>query len=261
MFIPESAPMVEKSGATVLEATSGILYVRAALRPLARPIKAAGGVLPFLHERINFRELLVPHFYGARPFWRGRPESWPRTTNSGSLGKQIVAIPQAVLSQHPTHAFAGLGNSVAKSLRAHDGRTACFAPIGELADRYDFSMLLLGCVDDSPGFSTVHVAQHRLGLSQRHLLRLLLRWDEQIEGRTVSRMAPESPGCSTSFDKFYPYYEADGNLVRGEWFGVPWLYVTSARRALLIETGVLRERGRFVDCGRWSCLSCRLRLY
>lgn len=253
--------LVGSGGVGVLESTSGILYVRAALKPLARPIKEAGGVLPFLRGHVNFRELLVPHFYGARPFWQSLPETWPRKTNSGALGKQLAAMPQAVLSRHPTHAFAGLGERVAASLCTHDGREACFAPIGALADRYDFSMLLLGCVDDSPGFSTVHVAQFRLGLSQRHLLRLLLRWDERVNGGIVSRMAPESPGCSASFGKFYPYYEADGNLVRGEWHGVPWLYVPSARCALLTETALLRERSRFVDCGRWNCPSCRLRLY
>ena len=122
-------------------------------------------------------------------------------------------------------------------------------------------MLLLGCVDESPGFSTVHVAQNRLGLSQRHLLRLLMRWDTPQDGHWFSMMAPEAPGCSASFSKFYPHYEADGNLVRGEWHGVSWLFVPSARRALATETQLLRERGRFVDCGRWNCLSCRLRLY
>lgn len=245
----------------MLQATSGVLYVRAALKPLTRPLKMAGGVLPFLQSQIRFEELLVPHFYGARPLWRARPETWPPKTNSGALGKLVVELPDAVLSAHPTHAFAGVGERVKRALASHDARKACFAPIGELADQHDFSMLLLGCVEESPGFSTVHVAQHRLGLSQRHMLRLLMRWDTLHDGRWSSVMATEAPGCSASFGKFYPHYEADGNLVRGEWRGVSWLFVPSARRALEAETRLLRERGRFVDCGRWNCLSCRLRLY
>lgn len=245
----------------MLQTTSGILYVRAALKPLARDIKAAGGVLSFLKSHIEFEELLVPHFYGARPFWRAYPSLWPPQTNSGALGKAVAKLPCAMLSMHPTHAFAGIGKRVHRALAIHDTTQACFAPIGELADHDDFSMLLLGCVDDSPGFSTVHVAQYRLGLSQRHMLRLLLRWDTRQEGKWSSVIAPEAPGCSMSFDKFYPYYEADGNLVRGEWGGVAWLFVPSARRALATEMDVLRRRGRFVDCGRWNCLSCRLRLY
>jgi aminoglycoside 3-N-acetyltransferase len=244
-----------------LAAPTGTLYVRAALKPLGRQIKLAGGVVPFLHQRVDFDELVVPHFYGARPFWRPAPAHWPPETNSGALGKQVAALPGAVLSQHPTHAFAGVGPTVGKVLAQHGPSQWSFEPLGALADNSDFSMLLLGCVDESPGFSTVHVAQQRLGLSQRHLLRLLLRWDQPTTRGLRSSMAREAPGCSASFDKFYPYYEADGNLVRGNWHGVSWLFVPSARRALQTETALLRQRGRFVDCGRWNCPSCRLRWY
>jgi len=245
----------------MLQTTSGILYVRAALKPVARSIRDNGGVLPFLRSHFDFEELLVPHFYGARPFWRAPPDSWPPRTNSGALGKTIANLPNSILSSHPTHAFAGIGKRVHKVLATHDSSQPCFMPIGELADHDDFSMLLFGCVDESPGFSTVHVAQYRLGLSQRHMLRLLTRWDKQLDGSWSSIVAPESPGCSASFSKFYPYYEADCNFVRGTWDGVEWLFVPSARRALAIEMELLRKRGRFVDCGRWKCLSCRLRLY
>lgn len=245
----------------MLQSTSNILYVRAALKPLVSQLDAAGGVLPFLRAQVSFNELLVPHFTGARTFWRARSASWPPPTNAGALGKIVAKLPGSALSSHPTHAFAGIGARVHQVLASHDTCSACFAPVGELADKHDFSMLLLGCVDQSPGFSTVHVAQHRLGLSQQHLLRLLMRWDYPHDGRWRSFMAPEVPGCSASFGKFYPYYEADNNLIRGEWYGVSWLFVPSARRALETDLRRLREQGRFVDCGRWNCLSCRLRLY
>lgn len=239
-----------------------IVYVRAALKPLARHMRQAGGVVSLLRQICTFDEIFVPHFYGARPLWRSRPALGAApVTNSGALGKLIAAEPGAVVSTHPTHGFAGFGPRVVEVLRQHDGTKPCFYPVGELADRHDFAMLLLGCVDESPGFSTVHVAQQRLGLTRKHLIRLLFRWDEPRGDRIVSRTAVESPGCSRSFDKFYAHYEADGNLVRGDLAGVPYLWVRSARRALAIETELLSHRGRFVDCGKLSCLSCRLRWY
>lgn len=246
---------------SMFQATSNILYVRASLKPFARSIKTVGGVIPFLQTKIQFNELLAPHFYGARPFWRKRPHHWPPSTNSGSLGRMLAKISGAKLSAHPTHAFVGLGPRVTKVLVSHDDTKPCFSPIRELAEEYDFSMLLLGCVEDSPGFSTVHSTQYSLGLSQRHLLRFILRWDVMNKGVFTSKLAPESPGCSASFDKFYPYYEADKNLIRGEWNGIAWLFIPSARRALDTEEQLLSRNGRFVDCGRWNCLSCRLRMY
>lgn len=243
-----------------IPSTSGILYVRAALKPFARPLREAGGVLPFLRLSFDFDELLVPHFYRARPFWRP-PEPMPRTTTSGALGTQVRALPGAVLSRHPTHAFAGLGARVAAALAAHDETAPCFAPIRQLAQEHDFSMLLLGCVDSSPGFSTVHVAQHELGLTRRHLARHVLRWDFERDGRRQSITAPELPGCSLSFDKFYPLYEREGNLRRGEIAGAAYVFIPSARRALDAEREVLRRTPRFVECGRPRCVTCRLRTY
>lgn len=263
MSIPESgeASTWAEGLSNRLAASSQILYVRAALKPLARQIKQAGGLMPFLHGHIDFDELVVPHFYGARPLWRAASPTWPPETNSGALGRQVAAMPGAIVSQHPSHAFAGVGETVAKALVQHGAESWCFEPLGVLADSVDFSMLLLGCVAESPGFSTVHVAQQRLGLSQRHLLRWLLRWDYPPGSGAAACVAKEAPGCSISFDKFYPYYEADANLRHGDWQGVPWIFIPSARRALQVEMGLLAQRGRFVDCERWNCLSCRLRLY
>jgi aminoglycoside 3-N-acetyltransferase len=245
----------------MLAATSNILYVRAALKSVARPIKSMGGVLPFLQSKIMFDELMVPHFYGARPFWRKPPANWPPVTNSGPLSRLVINTSGSLLSSHPTHAFVGVGPRVNSVLARHDGASSCFSPICELASQYDFSMLLLGCVKESPGFSTVHATQYKLGLSQRHLLRYLLRWDSVNNDRLTSKVAIESPGCSASFDKFYQYYEGDSNLIRGDWNGVEWLFVPSARRAMAVETQLLKQNGRFVDCGRLMCLSCRLRAY
>lgn len=241
-------------------ATSGILYVRASLRPFARSIRAAGGLDAFLRSSFPHDELLVPYFQGARPFWRP-PRGPDAPTNAGALGTSVAALAGAVTSCHPTHRFVGVGPRVAAALAAHDPHGACFQPIADLAAAHDFSMLLLGCVDESPGFSTVHAVQHELGLSQRHLIRTLLRWDLAEGNRQRSIMAPESPGCSLSFGKFYPAYATDANLVEGTLAEQRFLFVPSARRAMAVEREILRRTPRFVDCGRWNCTTCRLRCY
>ncbi|UCJ15191.1 AAC(3) family N-acetyltransferase [Pseudomonas sp. MM211] len=170
-------------------------------------------------------------------------------------------MPGAIISSHPSHAFTGYGDRVTRVLDHHTADSPCFLPIRELAEQYDFSMLLVGCLDESPGFSTVHVAQNILGLSQRHLIRYILRWDAICDGRIISKIAPEAPGCSASFDKFYRYYEQDDNLLRGEWAGVPWIFVPSALKALQVDLSILGQKPRFVKCGKTLCPTCSLRLY
>lgn len=242
-----------------LQAVSGILYVRAGLKPFAKHVRQAGSFPAFLAEHFGYEELMAPFFIRARPFWE-RPVRKPQT-NSGPAGRLVFEAADAIASRHPSHRFAGFGARVEDVLRQHDETTSCFYPIAELARRHDFSMLLLGCVEQSPGFSTVHAVQHSLGLTQKHLDRFLIRWDVEREGRWRSMLPRESPGCSKSFGKFYPAYEKDNNLVRGTLCGAEYLFVPSARKAIEAEREILSVNPRFVDCGRPFCLTCRFRLY
>lgn len=239
---------------------SNILYIRANLSPFARQIRFSGGVKEFFSQHFNCKELFAPYFMRARPFWE-MPVTDKLETNSGALGKKLAHYPDATVSNHPSHRFVGFGERVKQVLQHHDYTTSCFYPIQELAETVDFSMLLLGCLEDSPGFSTVHATQYGLGLSQKHLLRYLLRWDIGSPQSPVSIISKESPGCSLSFGKFYPEYEINNNLIRGEIFGIQYLYVPSALQALSVEKRILSSNPRFVDCGRLFCTTCRLRIY
>lgn len=241
-------------------AESGILYVRASLGPFAKAIRSAGGVQNFFSEYFQFQEIFSPYFRRARPFWEKRSiES--TSTNSGALGKKLAKIPGSIISNHPSHSFVGIGGNVEAVLKAHDYTTSCFEPISTLAKKNDYSMLLLGCCETSPGFSTVHATQFLLGLSQKHLFRYLIRWDVKKNGRVNAIVPPESPGCSNSFDKFYSAYESDGNLFRGEILGQKFLYIQSAARAMETEQEILSSTPRFVSCGKILCSTCGFRTY
>lgn len=242
-----------------MKAKSDILYIRAAIGPIARKIKSEGGLRPYLNRRVEFSEIFAPHFYSNRFFWQDRKSVRP--INSGALGKIVANFDGATISEHPTHAFVGTGDRVKRVLSDHDHNSSSFRPIADLANENDFSMLLLGCVDESPGFSTVHASQFELGLSQKHLLRYALRWDYDDHGNLNSKIPIEYPGCSASFGKFYSYYQEEGILERGNWDGVTWLFISSARHAMEVEKSILTKDPRFIKCTKRFCLTCSLRLY
>lgn len=242
-----------------LKAASRILYVRGALAPFIYEIKDAGSFDLFLKKYFDFDELIAPYFYPNRPIWKRAPKQ--KTTNSGALGKQILKVSGSCLSNHPTHSFVGYGAAVSSVLARHDQKKACFFPLSELLDHQDFSMLLIGCVDSSPGFSTVHVNQFKLGLSQKHVLRYLMRWDYLHGAELRSGVPLEYPGCSASFSKFYESYRKTENFVEGDINGVPWIFIPSAMRAAAAEREILEKNPRFVRCDRRFCLTCSLRLY
>ena len=245
----------------MLRATSDILFIKANLGTVARQIKKNGGLINYLHQYIDFKDIIAPHHTGPRPFYKQVINPSNKTRTSGALGNYIASLNAAYISKHPTHAFVGVGHRIVEVLSCHNYKKSCFYPLDELLKTYDFSMLLLGCVKESPGFPTVHVSQHKLDLSRKHLSRFLLRWD-YLEGNNIkSIVAPEFPGCSLSFHKFYDYYNQENNLISGQFDGVDWLYVPSAQKALMTEIKILTRNPRFVDCGRLFCHTCKLRGY
>lgn len=243
----------------MVKTTSNILYMRASIGPIARYLKTEGGIINYLSKTLAFNEIFVPYFYQNRFIWSKKKEN--RKTNSGALGKLVANVDGATISKHPTHSFAGKGERVTKVLNIHDETKPCFFPIIELSEKYDFSMLLLGCVDSSPGFSTVHATQYQLGLSQQHWVRFFMRWDFIKNGNLTSKIPIEFPGCSSSFHKFYELYYKSGNFSQGTIDNVPFLFVRSAREAMRIESEILRHSPRFITCKKSFCISCRMRTY
>lgn len=246
-----------------IKSKSGILYVRANLKPFVKDIKRAGSVSGFIREYFEFDEIFAPYFKTSRKIWNGRliGEKTIGITNSGSLGKRLLKETGAAVSSHPSHSFVGYGKNVLRALERHNYKTSCFEPVNYLANSVDFSMLLIGCCDESPGFSTVHASQFLLGLSQKHLFRFLLKWDILCSGRTISVFPNESPGCSKSFHKFYSFYEKNNNLQRGLILGEKFIFIPSAFNAIKTEIEILAKNPRFVKCDKLICSTCTFRVY
>ena len=166
-----------------IQTNNNILYVRASLRGLRSHLLDYGSVSKLLSTQFEFTEIFSPYFSGQRPFWRSPMKS--KQNKSGVLGELIKNEHGSMVSKHPSHGFVGVGPCVQKTLSQHDHSKSCFFPISEMCQSGDFSMLLLGCLDESPGFSTIH-ATNKLGLSQKHLLRffalgLFGKWKLQSE--------------------------------------------------------------------------------
>ena len=243
----------------MLVSKSNILYIRAGLKPLAKQIKLDGGLINFLQKYIKFNEIFCPNFTFSRPFWRNQEKHLnSKKSKIGGLARLLCLEKNVEISNHPSHSFIGLGDRVIKILKNHNSNTSCFYPIDILAQQYDFSMLLIGCLENSPGFSTVHVAQNYIGITRKRLIKYLYRWDEIINDKVISYTAPEIPGCSRQFGNFYNFYKADNNFITGTWFNVDWIFIPSAFRAIKTEFNLLNKNNNFANCSKLNCLSCRL---
>jgi aminoglycoside 3-N-acetyltransferase len=176
-------------------------------------------------------------------------------TTSGALPKLLLETPGRVRSRHPTNSFVAVGARAAEILAGHDERSSSFLPMERLV-ALGGKQLVIGCVDDSPGFTTVHWAQHRLGLSTRSLLRHRVGVLYARDGETRLFRRPDIGGCSMGFAKLYADYERAGLLRRGTVGKAPSIAIDAAP-ALALEEERLRQDPRAVLCDRPLCAFCR----
>ncbi|KJV04990.1 AAC(3) family N-acetyltransferase [Methylocucumis oryzae] len=174
---------------------------------------------------------------------------------TGLFASLLLEQSGAVRSNHPTHSFAGLGKNAKSILAGHSEHGACFEPMRAVVDA-DGLMMLVGCVADSPGFSTVHLAQYDLGLSQRHYAKWLLAVRKGSENGEVFHPI-ESPGCSNGFGKFYRDYIDDGNFSCG-YVGNAWSIAVRAAKAYEREYRILSTNPLYPLCDQADCFSCRI---
>lgn len=175
--------------------------------------------------------------------------------NTGPFAAMVLERAGAMRSDHPTHSFTGLGKRAKSILANHSQQGACFEPIREIINS-DGLMMLVGCVAESPGFSTVHLAQYDLGLSQQHYA----KWLFAVRKGTSQgeRFYPiESPGCSSGFGKFYRNYIDDMNFISGH-VGNAWSIAVRSAKAYEREFEILGANPLYPLCDKPDCFSCRI---
>lgn len=174
---------------------------------------------------------------------------------TGGFAAALVNWPGALRSPHPTNSWVAFGKSANVLLAGHDETASCFFPIKRLMD-LGGKLILVGCVADSPGFSTVHYAQEQQGLSGRniHAGRQGVYFRKNSEVRLFKRK--DIPGCSKGFHNFYGYYVSEG-ILNVAYVGDAYSIAASARDIYKIEYNLLKQNPKIALCDDPYCFHCR----
>lgn len=179
---------------------------------------------------------------------------------TGGFASAMVNWPGSMRSNHPSNSFVAIGKHANDIIKDHGEKATCFHPMAKLID-HDGKMLLVGCVSESPGFSTVHLAQDHLGLSVKSLFSNKLGvYYRDKDGRVKLFKKKDIPGCSMGFYKFYSYYVKEGMLRTG-WVGQAYSVSIKAKAAYEIERELLSTDPKIALCDDPACESCRGSLY
>ncbi len=191
------------------------------------------------------------------PFMRRPPFTRLLPANTGGLANSVLNHQHAIRSTHPTNSFAAIGIRADSLTRFHTAYAHAMRPVEDLVTTKG-KMLTVGCVDTNPGFSTVHLAQHHLGLSTRNLLAGHVRAKYYKPSGEVARFVKRDiPGCSMGFGNLYPLYRQAGLLIEGE-VARARSYLISAPDAYELELQTLADDPLSVLCSDPECLDCRV---
>ena len=82
---------------------------------------------------------------------------------AGSFPNRLLRINESFRSAHPTNSFVAVGYHSKYIVSGHDVNSPAFSPIGKLI-QLNGKCLNVGCIPESPGFTTTHWAEYNLGL-------------------------------------------------------------------------------------------------
>lgn len=174
---------------------------------------------------------------------------------AGALPNMMIAHPHAHRSLHPQCSIVAIGKHAQQLTRGHGPHSRAYEPVRKLIE-LQAKMLLVGCVDTSPGFTTVHLAEADLGLHRRRIapwLSVSRYVDEHGAIRTFYRTDPGL--CSRPFWKFYAAYVKGGQLTSGS-VGKAYSICAPAAQCYAIEREILAKDKRFAVCDTADCVVC-----
>lgn len=176
-------------------------------------------------------------------------------TTAGSFPKQIINHPNGKRSLHPTCSYAAIGKNAELILKNHDENATSYLPIKRLID-LNGKMLLTGCLEESPGFTTVHYVQEILGLSKKSILKNLSGIYYSKDGEKKKFFRKDIGGCSLGFGAFYQHYINKGYLKHGM-IGDAHSIIVGAKEAFETELEIMKTQPTYALCRNSQCTMCR----
>lgn len=175
---------------------------------------------------------------------------------AGALPNRMLKHPNAKRSTHPMCSYVAIGKNAEFILEGHDETAPAYEPIRKII-QLKGKNILVGCVKDSPGFTTAHLAEYDLGMMKLAIFPQLRRTYYKKENgyKVFSRRDPGL--CSNSYYKFYSYYVASELLSTG-YIGDAYSILVPSKEGYELEKGILKQNKKFNVCDSPDCFTCNV---
>lgn len=185
-------------------------------------------------------------------FFDGKNKSY-----TGAFANTMLSHPKAIRSTHPTNSYVAIGKNAQYILENHDENSGAYEPIRKIVE-LSGKMILIGCVESSPGFTTTHLAEVDLGLHKRIIFPTLNRvyYKKNDEIKLFKRK--DLGSCSSTFYRFYGHYVKNELLQQG-YIGNAYSILIDAKKAFDLDLKILESNPKITLCENPSCMLCRAR--
>lgn len=185
------------------------------------------------------------------------PYTLDSVSYAGALPNMMIARPHSHRSLHPQCSIVALGKHAQQLTDGHGPHSRAYEPVRKLI-AHKAKMLVAGCVDSSPGFTTAHLAEADLKLYRRRIAPWLATSRYVDEHGTIRTFYRTDPGlCSKSFWKFYAAYVKSGHLAAGL-VGKAYSICAPAAECYAIEREILAKNKAFSACDSADCVACNV---
>lgn len=176
---------------------------------------------------------------------------------TGAFSNTMLKHPKAVRSLHPTNSYVAIGKDAEYILDNHDENSGAYEPIRKII-ALNGKMILIGCVDSSPGFTTTHLAEVDLGLHRKIIFPSLNASYFKSEGEIKLFKRKDLGSCSSTFYRFYGFYVKNKLLIQGR-IGNAYSVIIDAKDAYRLDLTILRNNSKITLCNQKLCMLCRAR--
>jgi aminoglycoside 3-N-acetyltransferase len=176
---------------------------------------------------------------------------------TGAFANTMLKHPNAIRSSHPTNSYVAIGKEASFILKAHNENSDAYEPIRKIIE-LNGKMILIGCVETSPGFTTTHLAEVDLGLHKR-IIFPTLNQAYYKKGHEIKLFKRKDLGsCSSTFYRFYGYYVKKELLQQG-YVGNAYSILIDAKKAYELDCEILKGNPKITICDNPRCMLCRAR--
>ncbi len=236
-----------------------VILIRASLGAVGRMEKKASTFIDALLNMVGEEGTIVSLAFTNSSFIKKAKieDAFDLNTKSyaGALPNAMINHPESFRSKHPTCSFVAIGKHAKQITDNHDASSPAYEPVRKIID-LGGKCVLVGCVKNSPGFTTTHLAEYDLCLTKLRIFPSLNNVYYKNDNGSYEIFKRKDPGfCSNSFSKFYSYYVAEGILRAGH-IGDAYSIICPAKEAYEIDKKILSINSKFNICGSKDCFVC-----